>query len=188
VVDLIFYAAATLSVLAALGVVLARNPVHSVLWLLASFIGIATTYLLSGFQFLAAIQVLVYGGAIMVLFLFVVMLLNLGDPDAKHDAPVLQGGLTPRLGIGLGCIVAALTLLTIANANLVELPVDVVLPVGGLDPLKQLALQMFTKWTLAFEGASVLLLATAVGVMVLAKRERPAGAPQSRMAAKEEAA
>tara|TARA_R110002072_G_scaffold59071_2_gene150497 strand:+ start:6447 stop:7022 length:576 start_codon:yes stop_codon:yes gene_type:complete len=191
VVDLIFYAAATLSVLAALGVVLARNPVHSVLWLLASFVGIATTYLLSGFQFLAAIQVLVYGGAIMVLFLFVVMLLNLGDPDAEHDAPVMQGGLTPRLGIGVGCIVAALTLLTVANSNLAQLPEGVVLPIGGLDPLKQMALAMFTQWTLAFEGASVLLLATAVGVLVLAKRERASVAvspPQTLTAAKEEAA
>ena len=65
---------------AALGTVLARNPIQCVLSLLASFFCLATIYLLAGFQFLAAAQILVYAGAIMVLFLFVIMLLNLGNP------------------------------------------------------------------------------------------------------------
>jgi len=70
--------AALVAVLTAVGVVLARNPVISVVSLLTCFGSLAVIYLLAGFQFLAAIQILVYGGAIMVLFLFVVMLLNLG--------------------------------------------------------------------------------------------------------------
>jgi NADH-quinone oxidoreductase subunit J len=150
--------------------------VHSVLWLLAYFVGIATSYLLSGFQFLAAIQILVYGGAVMVLFLFVVMLLNLGDETVEHDAPVVTGGLAPRLGIGLGCVVGAVALLTLARADLAAFPEGAALPELGLDPVREIAMAMFTRWSLAFEAASVLLLATAVGVLVLAKRQRAAAA------------
>ena len=76
--NFLFYLTAAGAVAGALGVVLGRNPVGNVLALLACFFCLATIYLLAGFQFLAAAQVLVYAGAILVLFLFVIMLLNLG--------------------------------------------------------------------------------------------------------------
>ena len=170
-VDLLFYVAALLSVLCALGVVISENPVQSVLMLLGSFLGIAVIYLLAGFQFLAAIQVLVYGGAIMVLFLFVVMLLNLGDPEVQADEPLFHG--RGRVTGGLGVALAALAVLLTASRGTALAPVETYLwPEGGLDPLLGMAEAMFGRYVLPFEAASVLLLATAVGVMALAKRQR----------------
>lgn len=179
-VDLLFYVAALLSVLCALGVVLSENPVQSVLMLLGSFLGIAVIYLLAGFQFLAAIQVLVYGGAIMVLFLFVVMLLNLGDPEVQADEPLFHGRVTGGLGVAL----AVLAVLLLASRGTDLAPVEVYLwPEGGLDPLQGMAEAMFGRFVLPFEAASVLLLATAVGVMALAKRQRGKLAAGSKEAA-----
>ena len=168
-VDLLFYVAALLSVLCALGVVLSENPVQSVLMLLGSFLGIAVIYLLAGFQFLAAIQVLVYGGAIMVLFLFVVMLLNLGDPEVQADEPLFHG--RGRVTGGLGVSLAALALLLLASRGTDLTPVDTYLwPEGGLDPLQGMAEAMFGRFVLPFEAASVLLLATLVGAVYIARR------------------
>lgn len=171
-VDLLFYVAAALCVLCALGVVVSANPVQSVLMLLGSFVGISLIYLLAGFQFLAAIQILVYGGAIMVLFLFVVMLLNQGDPAVLASE---QGRLSKaQLAGGLAVAGSALALLLAAVVR-TEIPRPVfgyLWPEGGLDPLVGMAQAMFGPYVLAFEGASVLLLTTAVGVMTLAKRQR----------------
>jgi ABC-type nickel/cobalt efflux system permease component RcnA len=79
--NLLFYIVAIGAVLSAVGVVFAKNPIMSVLSLLTTFFCLATIYLLAGFQFMAAAQLLVYAGAIMVLFLFVIMLLNLGHSE-----------------------------------------------------------------------------------------------------------
>ena len=171
-VDLLFYVAAGVTVLCALGVVISANPVQSVMMLLGSFVGIALIYLLAGFQFLAAIQILVYGGAIMVLFLFVVMLLNQGDPVVlAREQGVLR---KEQLAGGLAVAGSALAVLLVAIVR-TDLPRPIfgyLWPEGGLDPLFGMAQAMFGPYVLAFEGASVLLLATAVGVMTLAKRQR----------------
>lgn len=178
-VDLLFYVAAAVSVLCALGVVVSANPVQSVMMLLGSFTGIALIYLLAGFQFLAAIQILVYGGAIMVLFLFVVMLLNLGglSPEAEdrddplfHDRRRSAGGLAVAVALGSASLIGILR----GARHLPEPTNGFVLPEEGFDALPALAEAMFTRYSLPFEAASVLLLATTVGVMVLAKRQRSA--------------
>ena len=96
--NLIFYVMAGLAVVAALGVVVARNPMLSVLALLGSFFALATIYLVAGFQTLAALQILVYAGAILVLFLFVIMLLNLKDSELGDEYP-----LGMRLGVAGMC-------------------------------------------------------------------------------------
>jgi NADH-quinone oxidoreductase subunit J len=183
VVDLLFYVAALVAVLTAGGVVLARNPVVSVVSLLTCFGSLAVIYLLAGFQFLAAIQILVYGGAIMVLFLFVVMLLNLGglSPEAEdrddplfHDRRRSAGGLAVAVALGSASLIGILR----GARHLAEPTNGFVLPDEGYDALPALAEAMFTRYSLPFEAASVLLLATTVGVMVLAKRQRsvpPAG-------------
>ena len=184
-VDLLFYMAALVAVLTAVGVVLARNPVISVVSLLSCFGSLAVIYLLAGFQFLAAIQILVYGGAIMVLFLFVVMLLNLGglspeDEDEDVDDPLFHdrrrsaGGLAVAVALGSASLIGILR----GARHLAEPANGFVLPDEGFDALPALAEAMFTRYSLPFEAASVLLLATTVGVMVLAKRQRavsPAG-------------
>jgi NADH-quinone oxidoreductase subunit J len=171
VANLLFYVMAAIAVAAAVGVVVCRNPVNSVIALLASFFALATIYLLSGFQFIAAAQILVYAGAILVLFLFVIMLLNLA-----HEEPRLAidlGLLERRNSFVAACIAAALlvALLVAAeqsgSAARVEPP-----PAGGYDAVGALAAALFGRYILPFEAVSLLLLATTVAVLVLARRER----------------
>lgn len=171
--DALFYVMAAAAVLAALGVVLAKNPMQCVLSLLASFFALAVIYLLAGFQFLAAAQILVYAGAILVLFLFVIMLLNLGSPGSEDPTDVR---MFSRANAGLMVIVAAALLFVVALGvrRAGPLPVQAELPAEGLDPIPSLATEMFGRYLLPFEAISILLLATAVAVVVLAKRDRRA--------------
>jgi NADH-quinone oxidoreductase subunit J len=167
----LFYLMAAGAVAAALGVVLAKSPIQCVLSLLASFFCLATIYLLAGFQFLAAAQILVYAGAIMVLFLFVIMLLNLGNPGSKDGA---EDGLFRRKGAFLSVIVAAATMAAGAMAVTADglAPATQPMPEHGIDTINGLAGEMFGRYLLPFEAISILLLATAVAVVVLAKRDR----------------
>ena len=165
---------ATLATVCGLGVVVARSPVVSVVSLLGSFAALAVVYLLAGYQFLAAIQVLVYGGAVMVLFLFTVMLLNLGDVAVTSGQfePLFHRSRRSVAGLSVAIIMGAAGLIAVLQvpwSNFSEAPI----PEAGLDPLDELAAVMFTRYSLPLEAASVLLLATAVGVLVLAKRNRP---------------
>jgi len=173
VANLIFYVMAVLAVVAALGVVVARNPMLSVLALLGSFFALATIYLVAGFQTLAALQILVYAGAILVLFLFVIMLLNLADlkPLERidlllfHERKTIWTMLVAGSLLGIGTFVA-LQAAPVAAAG------EPLLPEHGIDELQALAEAMFSRYLLPFEAISVLLLATAVAVVVLAKRKR----------------
>ncbi|MDF1797768.1 MAG: NADH-quinone oxidoreductase subunit J [Planctomycetota bacterium] len=173
VTTLLFYAMAAVSVACALGVVVSRSPMQSVLNLLGSFLALAVVYLLMGFQFLATAQVLVYAGAIMVLFLFVVMLLNLTDKEPAQSwlMGLFNGRVLGSLASFLG--LAALGMLAAGGATFeaFEGGLDGSHE-GGLDPIYSVAEVLFSKYMLPFEAASVLLLATMVGVMLLAKRER----------------
>ena len=170
--NLIFYVMAAIAVAAALGVVVARNPLMSILALLTSFFALATIYLLAGFQTLAALQILVYAGAILVLFLFVIMLLNLADEkplekldlELFHQRKTVWTLLVAGALLGIGAFAAAQAV-PAAAASGAELP-------HGIDDLLGLADEMFSRYLLPFEVISVLLLATAVAVVVLAKRKR----------------
>ncbi|MBI5363625.1 MAG: NADH-quinone oxidoreductase subunit J [Planctomycetes bacterium] len=184
VANALFYLLAALTVVAAAGVVLLRNPIANVLSLLFAFFCLATIYLLAGFQFLAATQILVYAGAIMVLFLFVIMLLNLA-PGPK--APKLEEVGLPmflRRKSGVTVVIAAALLLLGASAILGTQSTGVeaagAMPREGIDAIRPtpgtndgLAAEMFGRYLLPFEAVSMLLLATAVAVVVLAKRNRP---------------
>lgn len=167
----LFYLMAVGAVAAALGVVLAKNPIQCVLSLLGSFFCLATIYLLAGFQFLAAAQILVYGGAIMVLFLFVIMLLNLGNPGT---ADKIDAGMFSRPNAFLAVVVAGALLavgaLAVRRGGSVQAAQD--LPENGIDTIDGLAGEMFGRYLLPFEAVSMLLLATAVAVVVLAKRDK----------------
>jgi len=145
-------------------------PIFSVLSLLGSFFCLSAIYLLAGFQFLAATQLLVYAGAIMVLFLFVIMLLNLSDPEELEK-------YTGMSLVGKRATIAGATALTLAlvgvagtghGTEFVPNPVHA----GGIDELNGLAAVLFSRYALPFEAASLLLLATMVGVITLAKRQR----------------
>ena len=178
--NVLFYLMATLATVCGVGVVVARSPVVSVVSLLGSFAALAVVYLLAGYQFLAAIQILVYGGAVMVLFLFVVMLLNLGDVAVTtgQSEPLFHKSRRSLVGLGVASVLGAAGLIAVLQVAWGTMPAPAAIPEAGLDPLDELAALMFTRYSLAFEAASVLLLATAVGVLVLAKRNRP-GAPKA---------
>jgi len=171
VAEALFYVLGAGAVLFAIGVVRARMPLFSVLSLLGTFFCLAGIYLLAGFPFLAATQLLVYAGAIMVLFLFVIMLLNLGDAAEleRHAGLSLSG----RRLVVAGSAAALLGLVGLAAAD-----VDAVFAAGelpeerALDDLSTLARLLFSRYMLPFEAASLLLLATMVAVIVLAKRQR----------------
>lgn len=170
--NFLFYLVGIGAVLFAVGVVVARNPIMSVLSLLGSFFCLAAIYLLAGFQFMAAAQLLVYAGAIMVLFLFVIMLLNLGDPESW---PTIDSRARRRLALPLGISGALLLVGMIAVkrgalAGLPQVKVE-----GPVEDLGFLTARLFSRYTLPFEAAGLLLLAATLGVLVLAKRERGPG-------------
>ncbi len=163
------------AVAGALGVVLSRNPIASVLALLLCFFALATIYLVAGFQLLAAAQILVYAGAVLVLFLFVIMLLNLGHmgPLPKLDREMF---VHRRSALAIGVATAIFAASAIAITALPEpKPVSAV-PEHGFDTPVSLAQSLFGTYALPFEGTSLLLLATAVAVVVLAKRTRKGAA------------
>jgi NADH-quinone oxidoreductase subunit J len=171
VAETLFYLLAAGAVASGVGVIAARMPLFSVLSLLSTFLCLAGIFLLCGFQFLAATQLLVYAGAIMVLFLFVVMLLNLGDPEdlKRHTGIGLTG---PRLAIAAAAAgVIALIGIFAAQGN--PFVADAAITKTGIDDVESIAEILFSRYMLPFEAASLLLLATMIAVMMLAKRQRP---------------
>lgn len=166
----LFYLMAAGTLASAAGVVLLRNPIQSVLSLLASFFCLAVIYLLAGFQFLAAAQILVYAGAIMVLFLFVIMLLNLGDvrPHGPIDGALVAGRKT-FAAVAVSGALLFLGIVTAVKSGTVRASNGAL--TQGVDDIDGMAGEMFSRYLLPFEAISLLLLATAVAVVVLAKRD-----------------
>jgi len=172
VAETLFYLLGAGALACGVGVVTARMPIFSVLFLLGSFFCLSGIFLLSGFQFLAATQLLVYAGAIMVLFLFVIMLLNLGDPeDLKKNTGM---SLTGRRAALAGAAALALGLVGVVSAGFGTPFEPNPAYEGGIDDLNSLATVLFSRYALPFEASSLLLLATMVGVVTLAKRQRGA--------------
>ena len=170
--SILFYILALVALLGAAGVILAKSPMGSVISLLGTFFALAVIYLLAGFQFLAAAQILVYAGAILVLFLFVIMLLNLGAMGSRFElsfAP-LQGGRA-RLAGAIAVALALVGLIAAQRTTLAATPATAP-DAQAIDGLEGIALELFGRYSLPFQAVSVLLLATMVAVIVLAKRQR----------------
>ena len=147
-----------------------KNPIASALWLVVTLFSIAALFVLLDAQFLAVLQVLVYAGAIMVLFLFVIMLLNLGRPGPSD----IKG----PLGIGVAVVLGAALLFLLQPLTRTTLPSAITLPPGSVPLLQEhqgivgsVAYPLFGAYLIPFEIASVLLLAAIVGAVVLAKRK-----------------
>jgi NADH-quinone oxidoreductase subunit J len=160
----VFYFVATLSVIFSLLVIFSKNPVHSVLYLILTFFTFTVHYVLLNAQFLAVVNFIVYMGAIMVLFLFVLMLLNLN----KDNEP-LKSNLVKIVGlIAGGCLVV--TLIGSLKATAGSDPVILRSPNLGL--LKNLGKELFGTFMLPFELSSILLLSAMVGAVLLTKKEK----------------
>ncbi len=165
---LVFYLFAAIAVLAALGMVVLRNPVHSALSLALVFVSLAAMYVLLSAPFIAVAQVMIYAGAILILFVFVIMLLSPGT-DQGVGALKAQRGLAILFG-------AALLVLLIAVLGVAVLP-----PTRGTFTPEAIAAEgdtqavgalLFTNFLLPFEITSILLLVAIVGVIVLAKKRQ----------------
>jgi NADH-quinone oxidoreductase subunit J len=166
-----FYFFGIVAIASALAFVTRKSPVAAALWLVTTMFSLAAMYVLLDAQFIGVMQVLVYAGAIMVVFLFVIMLLNLGHPSELADARGLGWKLSAGLvGLALLAQVFALTRVRLPEAlTLRENAIaDLVARDGAISPL---AGPLFKEYLLAFEVTSVLLLAAVVGAVVLGKRK-----------------
>ena len=167
---LVFDLAAAVAIVFGGLMVVTKNPVRSVLTLVVSFFGLAAAYVMLLSPFIAAIQVIVYAGAILVLFLFVLMLLNIGHPQ-PHD----RGGrpMQTLLG-GIGVVVFAFFLLGTLRGSGTRIPAGSGEDLAALTDPSALARLLYSDYLLHFEAISVLLLAALVGAFVLARREKRA--------------
>lgn len=161
--EIIFFILAGVALVSGVLVVFQRHPLRSALWLIVNFFAVAGLYLLAHAEFIAAIQIIVYAGAIMVLFLFVIMLLNLRLPEEVGKFPHIGQKI---LGIVLAGFVALLAVYGFSQAKLPPAKEAAAIPLGNTEAI---ARSLFTDYLLPFEVTSVLLLVAIVGAVVLAK-------------------
>ena len=168
-----FYILAAVTVLASLGVIGQRNPMHSGMLLITSFGGLAGLYVLLDAPFTAVTQIIIYAGAIMVLFLFVVMLLNAPREDAAEwdrTHPLHH----PNIG-RFGALLAGLLIVqlawALAKVNELDAPIGSRADNVSVGSVVEMGRVLFTRHTFAFEATSVLILVAMVGAVVLARRE-----------------
>jgi NADH-quinone oxidoreductase subunit J len=161
-----FIVLAPLSVVSALGMVLSRNAVYSALLLVVNFFCLAGFYVLLEAQFVAAVQVIVYAGAIMVLFLFVLMLLGVESQESVRET--IRGQRPAAVLLTLGLLVAIVAALLAGVFDTAPASLAAANQGGNVQAVGRL---LFTHYTFAFETAGVLLVVAAVGALVLGKRQ-----------------
>ena len=171
-----FYFFGLVAIVSALAFVTRKSPVAAAMWLVSVMFSLAALYILLDAQFIGTMQVLVYAGAIMVVFLFVIMLLNLGHASELADARGIWWKLLAG-GVGLAMFAQIFTVTRPKLAESLVLPentvANLVAKQGAIAPL---AGPLFNEYLLAFEVTSVLLLAAVVGAVVLGKRKERAHA------------
>ncbi len=164
ITEIIFWFLSALALLSAIMVLVSKNPVHSVLWLIVTFFAISGHYILLNAQFLAIVNIIVYAGAVMVLFLFVIMLMNLEAAiEPKRTlwmkfAGVISGGLL--LAVMISVIRTSVDL----NGR------TALLNTGDIGLINNLGRVLFTKYAVPFEISSVLFLSAMVGAVVIGKK------------------
>lgn len=162
-IQILFYILSGIAIASALLLVFSKNPVYSVLSLIVTFFSIAGHYVLLNAQFLAAVHVIVYAGAIMVLFLYVIMLLNLNKESEFHRSVVQKSGATIVGCLLLILLIGSIKKLTIENTHNDENPIGLVKNLGNV---------LFTDFVLPFEICSILLLAAMIGAVLLTKTDK----------------
>ena len=157
---IIFFVLATMCVIGAISLILQRHPIHSALSLIVVMVALAGLYLLMGAEFVAAVQIIVYGGAIMVLFVFVIMLLNAGS-EQRTNVSKLAGFAGVPLAVALTGLLAA----AVARSGDA---VQAATQTGTTAPTKALANLLFQDFVYPFELTSFLILVAILGAIVLA--------------------
>jgi NADH-quinone oxidoreductase subunit J len=166
-----FYIFAGIAVVTSLLVVGQRNPMYSVMLLIASFGALAGLYILLDAPFTAVTQIIIYAGAIMVLFLFVVMLLNVAREDVQQRT--LAATIGPG-GMKIGAVLSVLLVIEVvwALSRLTVTPFSQDAEATGISSVARIGNVLFTQYAFAFEATSILILVAMVGAVVLARRER----------------
>jgi NADH-quinone oxidoreductase subunit J len=160
---LIFFVLAALAVGGAISLIFQRHPIHSALSLIVVMVALAGLYLLMGAEFVAAVQIIVYGGAIMVLFVFVIMLLNAGVEERTNLSKLAGFAGVPLALVLTGFLAAAVA----KSGDSVQLAAQT----GATAPTKALATLLFQDFVYPFELTSFLILVAILGAIVLAQRE-----------------
>ncbi len=175
--SIFFYVVAAVTVAAGVGVIAFKNPVHSALSLLLSFLTVAVLFVLRHAEFLAAVQVLVYAGGIMVLFLFVIMLVNVkglspGSAFLSRLAPLAVVG-----GVLMGLLLAIFVLFGVLATDTGDL--EALQRVGGqqLGNTEAVGMTLYTTYLVPFEVVSVVLLVAMIGAIIFGRRDAALDAP-----------
>jgi NADH-quinone oxidoreductase subunit J len=170
---IVFVGAAIIIIVGALGVITFKNPVHCALSLIMTLFGVAIAFIAQQADFLAAVQIIVYAGAIVVLFLFVIMFLGVDRTDHVHVEPLVAQRPLAALGvvITLGGLVALMAqshwVTGVMSASTDGKPLE-----SGTANVHQLGTSVFTTYLFAFEATAALLVIAVVGAVLLARRER----------------
>jgi NADH-quinone oxidoreductase subunit J len=159
----LFYFLSFVAIFSALLVVFSKSPVYSVLYLIITFFSIAGHYVILNAQFLAIVHIIVYAGAIMVLFLYVIMLLNLNKESEPHKSNLIK----------FAAVICAGLLMIVLVGSLKGTEMLAQQPLSDIGLVKNLGKVLFTDFLLPFEIASILLLAAMVGAVMLGKSEKP---------------
>ena len=162
IITLIFILLSAMAVGSAIMMLLSKNPVKSILWLIVVFFAISGHYIMLNAQFLAVVNIIVYAGAIMVLFLFVVMLMNLNSTEEPARNMRLQ-----MIGIISGGSLLLILLSALMKTDKAQL---VLMRVGDGGLIKNLGNVLFTNYVLPFEIASILFLSAMIGAVVIGKK------------------
>lgn len=165
---ILFSILSVLTIFCAIMVIVSKNPVHSVLWLVATFFTISGHYILLNAQFLAIVNIIVYAGAIMVLFLFVLMLMNLNaNTEPRKNLWVKLAGVVSA-GMLLWILVSAVRTY---SEQLGKQKITASFNTGDIGLIKNLGNVLFTQYALPFEICSVLFLSAMVGAVAIGKKE-----------------
>ncbi len=162
--QILFWFLSVLAILSAIMVVVSKNPVHSVLWLIIVFFAISGHYILLNAQFLAIVNLIVYAGAIMVLFLFVIMLMNL-----NADAEPQKNKWLKIAGVIAGGALLLVFVAALKNADLKNQIAEV--NSGDIGLIHNLGIALFNDYVIPFEISSVLFLSAMVGAVVIGKKD-----------------
>ena len=162
--QLLFWFLSILAIVAAIGVVSSKNPVYSVLWLIIVFFAISGHYILMNAQFLAIVNIIVYAGAIMVLFLFVIMLMNLNTEGEPPKNIYLK-----MIGVIAGSCLMIVFVAAFSHASINHTVLRSGTAVGLI---KNLGMTLFNQYVVPFEISSVLFLSAMIGAVVLGKKEK----------------
>lgn len=162
--DILFYALSAFAIVSAIMVLISKNPIHSVLWLILVFFAISGHYILLNAQFLAIVNIIVYAGAIMVLFLFVIMLMNV-----KKDQEPQKQNLVKFIGVLSGGSFLILLIALVKQTTQLQ-GKTVLLKEGTIGLIHPLGKALFSDYVIPFEISSVLFLSAMVGAVIIGKK------------------